>query len=86
MAMIKLILIPLMLACILLQRATDLFLRILNQLISFRPTITHVDVRECGPLSLPTEVLYEIVKELEYRPPEATQSSGSQRPVLAFSQ
>jgi hypothetical protein len=86
--MINLILFPLMLAWILLERAVTLLLTIRDQFISRRSTVTdvHRDARESGLISLPTEVLYEIVREVECLPPETTQSSGSQRPALALSQ
>lgn len=86
--MIKLILLPLMLAWILLERVATLLLTVRAQLILLRPTVTLVcrDLRESGLISLPTEVLYAIVKELECLSLDTTQTSGSQHHVLALSQ
>ena len=87
-AMIKLILFPLMLAWILLERVAILLLTVHDQLILLRPTVTLVcgDLRESGLISLPTEVLYAIVKELECLSLHTTQTSGSPHHVLALSQ
>lgn len=85
--MIRHVLFPLMLAWILLERLAIL-LRVHDQLILLPPTVALVcrDFRESGLISLPTEVLYAIVKELECLPLDATQTNGSQHHVLALSQ
>lgn len=76
--MIKLILTPLMLAWILLESVVILLLTaVRDPFISLSPTVTLV--------SLPTEVLYAIVKELVCLSPETTQVSGSRSHVLALS-
>lgn len=87
--MIKFILIPLILAWILLQKATTLLSTVRDQLTLLLLTVAHArrDVQEYGLMSLPPEVLYDIAMELECPPPETTtQSSGSQRHVLVLSQ
>ena len=87
--MIKLILIPLMLAWILLENMAIFLLTVRDSLmISLSCTVTHVrkDLHESALISLPTEVLYAIVKELVCLSLETTQVGGSQRHVLALSQ
>lgn len=89
MATIKFILIPLMLAWLLLQKAATLLSTFRNQLtlLLLTAALVHRDVQEYGLMSLPPEVLYIIVQELECPPPETTiQSSDSQRYVLVLSQ
>ncbi len=85
--MIELILIPLMLAWILLGRVAIFLLTVRDQLILLpRGRPVHGHLRESGLTSLPTEVLYVIMKELECPSPETAQASDSQHPVLALSQ